>query len=222
VAVAIAVTPASLLRTVEDRSLELHHEQLSPFPDVDLMTGTGSGDDGSASSGVGSTSDTSSTYLAIQPILPGWNLPLSHLPYYLLAILISVVIHELGHAMASASHKIPIQSVGLTLFGPLIPAAHVELNSVQLRESPVKKQLDILTAGVWMNMYLALIAYFIIPLAVPGILWPTHSTASGLTVTAVWPNSGVGGETLLIVIKGLLCLRIRHLTSKLILRSKWA
>jgi len=172
----------------EDQSLELHHD-LPPFPDVDLSSGGGDSD--SVSSAAGSDS---STYLAIQPILPGWNLPLSHLPYYLLAILISVVIHELGHAMASASHKIPIQSVGVTLFGPLIPAAHVELNSAQLRESPIKKQLDILTAGVWMNIYLALIAYFIVPKALPAMLWPTHSMGNGLTVTAVWPHSGVGGK----------------------------
>ena len=104
-----------------------------------------------------------------------------------------MVIHELGHAVASASHRIPILSVGFSFFGPLIPAAHVELNSVQLREAKFKKQLDILTAGVWMNLYLALIAYFVMPRILPALLWPTHSTGTGLSVTGVLANSGAGG-----------------------------
>jgi hypothetical protein len=182
VAVAIAVTPSSLLPggSSSEEPLELHHEQLSPYPDANLPIEEKALED--------------HTFLAIQPILPGWNLPIAQLPYYLLAILISVVIHELGHAIASAAHKVPIQSVGVSIFGPLIPAAHVELNSIQLRETPIKKQLDILTAGVWMNLYLALITYFVVPLMLPALLYPTHSMGNGLTVTAVWPNSGIGGE----------------------------
>lgn len=183
----MAVTPTSLLPGEEKQTtLELHHEQLGPYPDADVAIEDNV-------SGVENHS-ANPTYLAIQPILPGWNLPLTHLPYYLLAILISVVVHELGHAIASAAHKVPIQSVGVSIFGPLIPAAHVELNSVQLRESPVRKQLDILTAGVWMNLYLALITYFVVPKMLPALLWPTHSMGTGLTVTAVWPNSGISGK----------------------------
>lgn len=128
---ALTVTPSSLLPSSTHEALELHHEELSPFPDAELPI----------------EASSSSSYLAIQPILPGWNLPLTQLPYYLLAILISVLVHELGHAVASASHRIPIVSMGVSLFGPLVPAAHVELNSAQLREAPFKKQMDILTAG---------------------------------------------------------------------------
>ena len=131
--VALAVTPSSFLSPSTHDALELHREELSPFPDAEIP--------------IEASSSSSASYLAIQPILPGWNLPLTQLPYYLLAILISVVVHELGHAVASASHRIPIVSMGVSLFGPLIPAAHVELNSAQLRETPFKKQMDILTAG---------------------------------------------------------------------------
>ncbi|CAG7719303.1 unnamed protein product [Allacma fusca] len=180
VSIAASVSPATLL--TED-PLELHHDQLSPLPDADVIAPSNSG------------STASSSYLAIQPILPGWNLPLSHLPYYILAILISVVIHEMGHAVASASHRIPIISVGFSFFGPLIPAAHVELNSAQLREAKFKKQLDILTAGVWMNLYLALITYFVMPRILPALMWPTHSSGTGLAVTGVLSTSGAGGPS---------------------------
>lgn len=74
-----------------------------------------------------------------------------------------------------------------------IPAAHVELNSTQLRETPIRKQLDILTAGVWMNLYLAIITYIVVPKMLPALLFPTHSMGTGLTVTGVWPSSGIGG-----------------------------
>lgn len=191
VAVAEAVTPTSFF--ADDTSsfhhqLELHHDRPSPYPDAEIITATSSASGGSSSGGGGDSS-----YLTIQPVLPGWNLPLTYLPYYILAIFISVVVHEAGHAVASAAHKIPILSVGVSLFGPLIPTAHVELNSNQLKETQLKKQLDILTAGVWMNMYLALITYFVVPKLLPAFLWPTHSLGNGITVTSVYAGSGVGG-----------------------------
>lgn len=185
VAVAEAVTPTSFFTDDSEHQLELHHERNVPYPDADIVTAT-------ASSG-GASHESDSSYLTIQPVLPGWNLPLTYLPYYILAIFISVVVHEAGHAVASAAHKIPILSVGVSLFGPLIPTAHVELNSNQLRETQLKKQLDILTAGVWMNMYLALITYFVVPKLLPAFLWPTHSVGNGITVTTVYAGSGVGG-----------------------------
>jgi hypothetical protein len=83
--------------------------------------------------------------------------------------------------------------MGVSLFGPLIPAAHVELNSAQLRDTPFKKQLDILTAGVWMNMYLALITFFVVPKLLPALLFPTHALGVGLAVTDVFSGSGAGG-----------------------------
>lgn len=190
VAVAEAVTPTSFFPDDQHpHQLELHQEKQSPFPEADFIAATSSagGSGGGAAGG-------DSSYLTIQPVLPGWNLPLTYLPYYILAIFISVVVHEAGHAVASAAHKIPILSVGVSLFGPLIPTAHVELNSNQLKETALKKQLDILTAGVWMNMYLALITYFVVPKLLPVFLWPTHSMGNGITVTAVYAGSGVGGK----------------------------
>jgi len=186
--VALAVTPASFLSTTPHETLELHRDELSPYPDAEIPIEASS------------SSSASSSYLAIQPILPGWNLPLAQLPYYLLAILISVVVHELGHAIASASHRIPIVSMGVSLFGPLIPAAHVELNSAQLRETPFKKQLDILTAGVWMNIYLSLITYFVMPWILPVFLFPTHSFGHGIAVTGVISSSGAGGKLIDIIV----------------------
>ena len=41
----------------------------------------------------------------LQPVLPGINLPKSDLPYYLLTILISTVLHEMGHAVAAVKYE---------------------------------------------------------------------------------------------------------------------
>ena len=38
------------------------------------------------------------------PVIPGINLPVGHIPYYFLALVVSSVFHEMGHAIAAASY----------------------------------------------------------------------------------------------------------------------
>ncbi|ORZ16352.1 hypothetical protein BCR42DRAFT_414874 [Absidia repens] len=50
------------------------------------------------------------------PMIPGVTLPLSHIGYYLSALLICGVIHEAGHAIASFTERVPIQSCGVFIY----------------------------------------------------------------------------------------------------------
>lgn len=42
----------------------------------------------------------------LTPMLPGLNLPLSHLPYLMLALLVNGVFHEAGHALAAGLERV--------------------------------------------------------------------------------------------------------------------
>ncbi|KAJ3438316.1 protease m50 membrane-bound transcription factor site 2 protease [Anaeramoeba flamelloides] len=51
----------------------------------------------------------------ITPIIPGVNIPTSHIIYLVLALIFNGVFHELGHALASVSINLPIRKVGFFL-----------------------------------------------------------------------------------------------------------
>ncbi len=42
----------------------------------------------------------------VKPLVPGMNLPLVHMTYIFVAILISLVVHEGGHALAATSQGV--------------------------------------------------------------------------------------------------------------------
>ncbi|KAG0369093.1 hypothetical protein BGZ54_000349 [Gamsiella multidivaricata] len=48
------------------------------------------------------STDASENEMVFVPVIPGVTLPISHLPYYLIALLISGIFHEAGHAIAAA------------------------------------------------------------------------------------------------------------------------
>lgn len=102
----------------------------------------------------------------LQPVLPGINLPKSDLPYYLSTLLITTVLHELGHAVAAVkyvnslpykflillknannSEQVTLVSFGLMVW-VLIPAAFVELPTSTVTSLSPWRQLKIYCAGV--------------------------------------------------------------------------
>ncbi|KAF9195676.1 Membrane-bound transcription factor site-2 protease [Haplosporangium sp. Z 11] len=87
------------------------------------------------------------------PVIPGVTFPLSHLPYYLLALLVSGVIHEAGHAIAAAREKIQVSSTGIFLY-ILYPGAFVDISSRAMAIMTPLQQLRVICAGVWHNAVL--------------------------------------------------------------------
>ncbi|KAF8682202.1 Peptidase family M50 [Rhizoctonia solani] len=96
------------------------------------------------------------TGLAVQPIIPGVTVPLSHVPILLGALLVSQVIHEAGHAFTAVIESVPINSVGIGLF-VCLPSAFVSLGSAAFDKLSPVPRMRIATAGAYHNIVLWLI-----------------------------------------------------------------
>lgn len=55
---------------------------------------------------------TKSHSLNVEILLPGVNLPLEEIGYYVATLLISTVVHELGHALCAVMEDIPVTGFG--------------------------------------------------------------------------------------------------------------
>ncbi|KAI9310616.1 hypothetical protein BX666DRAFT_1869476 [Dichotomocladium elegans] len=87
--------------------------------------------------------------------IPGVTVPLSHLGYYLSALLICGLFHEAGHAVAAFSQRIRIKSAGVFIYY-IYPGAFVNISDQALSLLSAFDQLKIICAGVWHNVILYL------------------------------------------------------------------
>ncbi|XP_075930768.1 membrane-bound transcription factor site-2 protease isoform X1 [Petromyzon marinus] len=127
----------------------------------------------------------------LQVIVPGVNLPLSQASYFFLAVLLSGVVHEFGHAVAAVKEQVRVNGFGCFLF-VLYPGAFVELHTPHLQLASPSQQLRIFCAGVWHNFVLVVVAALAL-LLMPWALALFYRTGAGALVTAVVEDSGVGG-----------------------------
>ncbi|OAV98696.1 hypothetical protein PTTG_12503, partial [Puccinia triticina 1-1 BBBD Race 1] len=104
--------------------------------------------------------------MLLQLAIPGLTIPLGTLPKFLIALILSQIIHESGHALAAALNSVLLESVGFYIFFPLIPVCYVKTlgpNDVQNTRGHDKithaQSLRIATAGVWHNLVLAFICW---------------------------------------------------------------
>ncbi|KAJ2335598.1 hypothetical protein GGI00_001276, partial [Coemansia sp. RSA 2681] len=97
----------------------------------------------------------------LQPVIPGITMPLGHLWYYLLSLVVCAVVHELGHALAAARSRIRLRSFGLFVLG-VYPGAFVDLPRDKLEQAPAIQQLRVVCAGVWHNAVTALLAWLLV------------------------------------------------------------
>lgn len=78
--------------------------------------GTGNGaavtGNGAGSKILDNTSSASKQTISLEILLPGVNLPLEEIGYYVATLLISTVVHELGHAIAAVLEDIPVTGFG--------------------------------------------------------------------------------------------------------------
>ncbi|KAF8976671.1 hypothetical protein BGZ46_008063, partial [Entomortierella lignicola] len=123
--------------------------------------------------------------------IPGVTLPLSHLPYYLIALLVAGVFHEAGHAIAAAREKTQVSSTGIFLY-ILYPGAFVDISSRVLAIMSPLQQLRVICAGVWHNAILFIAAWIFLStgalqFSFKLIGWK-HMT-DGLSVVDVAPES---------------------------------
>ncbi|KAG2038034.1 hypothetical protein BDR03DRAFT_955573 [Suillus americanus] len=93
---------------------------------------------------------------AVNPIIPGLTVPLKHLPLILLSLCISQIVHESGHAVTAAIHRIPMLAAGASITF-MFPAAFVTLPSARVEELYSLDRLRVITSGCFHNLTLWLI-----------------------------------------------------------------
>ncbi len=123
----------------------------------------------------------SSTTVRLEPIIPGITISLSCLPYILLALGISVTLHELSHAVSATSNKINVKNGGFILLG-IFPGAFVEPSDDEFMSATLSSKVKIIAAGIALNLILAGI-FFPLATYLPGYF------SQGLLIEGVIPHS---------------------------------
>jgi len=102
-----------------------------------------------------------STASPVAPILPGITVGLDELPYFLLAIAITLIPHELAHAFHASSEDIKVKSAGVFLFF-ILPGGFAEIDEEELAKKPLWTQLRVFAAGSFANIltFLVLLGVF--------------------------------------------------------------
>lgn len=150
-------------------------------------------------------SEPSAVTLAKDPqnlvVIPGVNpfLPLDAAVEIVGALLIAMVVHELGHAIYCRIGGISIESTGLVLLGLIPSGAFVEPNEVSLENASSTATLKMVSAGVMNNIALAVLCLVVLVVVVPFVLMP----ASGAAIGGVLPASpaaeaGIESGTLIV------------------------
>lgn len=121
------------------------------------------------------------------PIIPGITITGNSIIYVLIAIIITLVTHELAHGIAAIAEGLPIKSAGL-LFFILIPGGFVEIDENFLKKVPSRCRLRIFSAGSAVNLVSALLALLLFS-NFALVLSPWYGPPIGVFVTDVDPNS---------------------------------
>ncbi|MGC2563626.1 MAG: M50 family metallopeptidase [Nitrososphaeraceae archaeon] len=98
-------------------------------------------------------------------LIPGLN-PLLPWTYGWIALVVTIVIHEVGHVIVARVYDAKVESTGLVLLLIFPIGAFVNIQREELEKTPLRRKCSILTAGPLNNMILAvasLIAlYFVV------------------------------------------------------------
>lgn len=129
--------------------------------------------------------DNEEHYINVKPLVIGVNLPMSHLLYYISSLLVCIVIHELGHAICALHENIRLNHVGIIVIF-IIPVIYVDIENISTTQVPVSllAKLRIYCAGIWHNILLTLLMYFIL-YTFPLTISPLYSINEGVQVTHI-------------------------------------
>lgn len=132
-----------------------------------------------------------SLLFGIPPSVPGLSLSLADTGYACVSTIISVFMHELGHAVAATSEGIQVEYIAVFI-AILFPGALVAFNYEFLQTLPHLTALRVYSAGIWHNAVCCAacgMALFLLPM----ILFPFYSSDSSPMVLNVPPTSPLFG-----------------------------
>jgi membrane-associated protease RseP (regulator of RpoE activity) len=120
-------------------------------------------------------------------VIPGVNefLPLAAAPEIVLALLITLVVHEAGHAVYCRLGAMDIESTGLVFLAGLPMGAFVEPDQESVGNAAPWAQAQMFAAGIMNNFAVTVVA----ALLLMGVLMPAVSPAAGVGVDSVLPSS---------------------------------
>ena len=87
----------------------------------------------------------------VSPIIPGVTLGLDALPYFLIAVFLTIVPHELAHALTASAEGLPLKSTGLFLM-LVFPGGFAEIDEEELGKSNLRTKLRVLSSGSFTNI----------------------------------------------------------------------
>lgn len=129
----------------------------------------------------------------LSTMLPGVNLPSSHVRHYVAAFILSIVFHELGHALAAVREDIRIYGCGVFIIG-VLPAAFVDIATDQVAAIHPWRQLKVFCAGIWHNFVLVLVSLLLLA-ALPWVLTVGYQSGNGVVVRQVKEHLAYGLAT---------------------------
>lgn len=129
----------------------------------------------------------------LQVVLPFVTLPIEEIPYYVFALVICSVTHELGHAIAAALEDVPTRAFGIHLVF-FLPFAYTEVDQEYMSGLRIWKRLKILCAGIWHNILTGLVCYLILA-CVPQLASSFYNINDSVIVTNIKPRSPVAAGT---------------------------
>ncbi len=106
---------------------------------------------------------------ALTPLIPGVTIAWRDVPLILAAIGIGVLFHETAHALAARIEGVKVKNAGLALLA-FIPAAFVEVDENDIAKASLSTKAKIFSAGVAVNVLLALLVMPFIGLFSSGVL----------------------------------------------------
>lgn len=125
-------------------------------------------------------------------LLPGVNLPISEMPFYVITLVFCIIFHELGHALAAVGEEAKVLGCGLTVIG-VLPAAFVDLSTEQMLSLHPWQQLKVFCAGIWHNVVLMFVAVLLLIL-LPFVFSIGYMYGSGVAIQHIqewFPSSGL-------------------------------
>ncbi|KAI6121204.1 hypothetical protein F5141DRAFT_504202 [Pisolithus sp. B1] len=88
---------------------------------------------------------------SVRAIIPGVTVPLSHLPIILVALCVCQIVHEVGHAIAAATLRVPILFSGFAVT-VIFPSFFVAFPVIRLERLQAIDRLRVTAAGCFHNL----------------------------------------------------------------------
>ncbi|XP_073122895.1 membrane-bound transcription factor site-2 protease homolog isoform X2 [Henckelia pumila] len=131
------------------------------------------------------------TFFGLPFLFTGPNISFRSFVYLCVSSIVSVLVHEFGHALAAASEGVHIEYIAI-FWAVFFPGALVAFNYASLQALPAVASLRIYCAGIWHNAVFCAFCTFVLFL-LPYILSPFYTYGEHPMVMDVAVSSPLSG-----------------------------